>query len=135
VGVPEIVQPDPRQLVLPQRPACLSHLLDEPAGVPLGVPVGAVEGPEDQRGVAESRPRAPREFVGPSTSSSPAPLVFTVPTLRRTCGQPASRSTARQRRTNASPRRIEASTTDGRAQGDGAGEDLHTPQLGAVFRG
>src|SRR3954451_24878245 len=80
-----------------------------------------------------STTRAWPVFVGPSTSSSPAPLVFTVPTLRRTCSRPASRSTSRQRRTNASPRRIEASTTDGRAQGDGAGEDLHPPQQGPVF--
>jgi hypothetical protein len=86
-------------------------------------------GPARSRGRA--RPRAPREFpgrragrrrcprrcrpralapvfVGPSTNSSPAPLVFTVPTLRRTCSRPASRSTSRQRRTNAFLQRIEA---------------------------
>ena len=51
MSVPEVVQPDLRQLVLPHRPACPHDLLDEPARVPLGMPVDAVEVPEDERGV------------------------------------------------------------------------------------
>jgi hypothetical protein len=59
VGVPQVVQPDPRQLVLPQRPARLEDLLDEPARVPLGVSVGAVAVAEYERGIADEPGREP----------------------------------------------------------------------------
>jgi hypothetical protein len=44
--VAEVVQPDRRQLLLPQRLAGLGDLAGEAAGEPLRVPVGAVEGAE-----------------------------------------------------------------------------------------
>jgi hypothetical protein len=50
--VPQVVQPDQRQLLLPQRLAGLGGQAGEAAGVPLGVAVRAIEVTEHQRRVA-----------------------------------------------------------------------------------
>jgi hypothetical protein len=108
VGVSQTVQSDHRQLVLPQGLARTRQLSGEAAGEPFRMPMAAVELAQHERGVpdevegqeAASRPvGAERGYGahvqvhdaglsrlgGPSTSSWPAPLVFTTPTptLRR----------------------------------------------------
>ena len=62
MGVPEVVQPDCRESLLPQRRAHLHDLAGEPPRVPLGVAVRAAEMAQHERGV-------PHELVHEGTAS------------------------------------------------------------------
>jgi hypothetical protein len=129
VGVPQVVQPDHRQPLLSQRPAGLGDLAGEAAGEPLGVPVGAVEVAEHERRVAHEvqGQQSTRRSVGAQRGhgarvevDDPGPAGLGRALDEALAGAlglddadaagdreaAASRSTSRQRRASASPRRI-----------------------------
>ena len=91
MGVAEVVQPDPRQQVLPQRSPRLDDLTGEAAGAPLRVPVGAVE-------VAEHERRVPHEVRGQPSRAARALLLRTPPDEWSTQATAAARSRAEMRR-------------------------------------
>ena len=72
----EVVQPDRRQLPLPQRLARSGHLGGEAAGEPLRMPVGAVELAQHEHGV-------PDEVEGDQAAGFPVGAA-TVPASRST---------------------------------------------------